>query len=217
MLQFLLFSLLTIQVDTLPRIENIKIYNQVGNVNIVRADTFYVKIHPYPQNDKSFKITQDIRKNTLHIESRAIKSCSNCGVDITVGMPSLNKANIEITSGNLTISGNIQNIKASISSGSIKLNGMFSKVQLESLSGDIECVESEVDTLNISLLKGTVTIKANDIIKKGYINVLSGLVKLSTNDNQGFTAVLTEKKDTIRHKGDGNLSIKVTSGLLKGI
>ncbi len=214
-----LFTLLTLTllVDTLPRLENLKIYNQVGNIKIERADTFFIQIHTYPGNTNSFSITRKLKKNTLYVESRARKSCTDCGVDIIIGAPNLGYAGIEITSGNLLVEGTIGKISASISSGDITLKGIFNNIDLESLDGNIRCIDSKIDTLNVSLLRGSITIKTDEIVKSGKINVLSGDVKLYGNKYQGFRTILTERGDTISRDGEGNLLIKITSGTFKGI
>ncbi len=214
MLQFILFLTLNFPVDTLPHLDKIRVYNQVGNVHIVRADTYYLKIKEYSTDKNAFQIVKRIKDNGLDIEIKARRSCEECGTDIIIGVPYLLTLKTEITSGNLYVDGNINNTRVSILSGNIRLSGNFKKIAVELLDGKINLENIKVDTLHVSLSRGDLFLKPLKVINKGDVNLLSGSIKLSLPEGQAYSAILTEQRDTLQNKGSGNLTIKITSGKL---
>ncbi len=217
MLQFIVIITLFSWIDTLPHIDYLHVYNQVGNVRIIQADTFYLEIDSYPETQKTIAINRKLNHGRLDIESRIKKSCADCEVNITIGFPFLKRVDVEITSGNLFVTGRIKRLSVSITSGNITLSGLCENFSLDVLNGNVKCEIAKIERFNISVIEGSIFLKSDDIIEKGEINVLSGSVGLSVSDSQGFETVLTEKNDTIIQKGEGELKIKIARGIFKKI
>lgn len=217
MLHFIAVITLFSWIDTLPHIDYLHVYNQVGNVSIREADTFYLEIDPYPKTQEAIVINRKLHHNRLDIESRIKKSCTGCDVNITIGSPSLKRVDVEITSGSLFVMDKVKRLSVSITSGDITLAGLFDNFNLDVINGNIKCEVAKAESFNISVIEGSVFLKSDDIVEKGEVNVLSGLVRLSVPDAQGFKIFLKEKNDTIIQKGDGELKIKIVRGMFKKI
>ena len=159
-------------------------------------------------NAKSMKVKSssgdifgaDIRCPDLNVHSSS--------GDVKINGMLSQRAEIHSTSGDLELGGEIFDAQFTTVSGDVEFTGEIRDLVLNTTSGDIE-LDGEMTTLGVKTVSGDVDSRLSQVPAELRIDTMSGDIKVSIPENDGFT--LSYKRVSGDIKSDFNLLTSINS------